>query len=337
MGVPKPKPSPARPDRENEALPSPSTRSDQGFECFNDPHTMDHDLTSMLFDDEASGSQTPETDLVFPNAGCADLAFTHPSPAVLALPPADLGVDPAFLLPPPPPFDISNRTPHSLVGTGNMLARLSRLNESIALQLSWMDGFVVSAPPSHLARACVDQASDPAVNPILRALESTSELAALIRQVVSPVRDHMDAPLNLPVILMSLSAHLQLLHIYNAIFMHVYRFLGGIDDVAGFFEGLPGFTHMAGLPTIKGDLYIKIIVQVAEHAIGGVEGGIGLPAELCLSQRGTRSRSLLSGVESPGVVQSIMEQACSQDMSGRVLVETLRARIGNVLGLLRDG
>lgn len=361
------------PDHESEAtesaaqeLTSPPTHGSVSFECFPDPLAMDTHFSSMLFEERVSGSETPDTaadalDLGFPgNATCsdfvsgpnpgtfamdADLPVRHDgeqltSKSLLALSGTnDLGfcVDPNFLLAslPGSALDIGGRMPQPSLGSSNALARLARLNESIAHQLSQMDGFVLSIPPPNLTHSCVDKAADLQVNPILRALESTSELAAIVKQIISPIQDHDASPFNVPVILMCLSGHIQLLQIYNSIFLHVYRFLGGLDDVPGFFENLPGFTHIRGLPAIKGDLYIKIIVQVTQHNINNVERYIGLPAELCLSAERASSKSLLSYMDSSHLFQSIMNQTCNpSEKSGRALVETLRTRIGNVLGLL---
>ncbi|KXH56093.1 hypothetical protein CSAL01_10634 [Colletotrichum salicis] len=364
------------PDHESETttesaaqeLTSPPTHGSDSFECFPDPLAMNTDFSSMLFEERVSGSETEHAvadalDLGFPrNAACSDYV-SGPNPGAFAMDAylpglhdgeqptsksllalsgtndLGFGVDPDFLLPSLPggALDLGNRMPQPSLGSSNALAQLARLNESIARQLSQMDAFVLSIPPPDLTHSCVDKAADLQVNPILRALESTSELAAIVKQIISPIQDHDASPFNIPVILMCLSGHIQLLQIYNSIFLHVYRFLSGLDDILGFFENLPGFTHISGLPTIKGDLYIKIIVQVTQHNISSVERHIGLPAELCLSAERTSCKSLLSHLDSPDLFQNIMNQACNpSEKSGRALVETLRTRIGNVLGLLRD-
>ncbi|KAK2047240.1 hypothetical protein LZ31DRAFT_551561 [Colletotrichum somersetense] len=353
-----------------QGLTSPQTHGIGGFECFPDPLDMDTDFSSMLFEARRSGGETPDDvtdalDLGFPrNAACPDFV-SGPDPGTFAMdgdlaglhdgeqPPTsksllalsvtnDMGfyVDPDFLLPPLPggALDIGNILPQPSLGSSDALAQLARINESIAHQLSEAKGLVLSVPPPNLIQLCVAKATDLQGNCILQTLESTSELAAIVKQIISPIQDHDAPPFNVPVILMCLSAHIQLLQVYNSIFLHLYRFLSGLDDILGFFENLPGFTHISGLPTIKGDLYIKIITQVIQHNISSVERYIGLPAELRLSADRNSSKSLLSYVDSPDVFQGIMNQACSpSEKSGQALVETLRARIRNVLGLLRDG
>ncbi|KAK2052428.1 hypothetical protein LY76DRAFT_555712 [Colletotrichum caudatum] len=373
-----PRASVPEPDDESETttgsaaqgLTSPQTHGIGGLECFPDLLDIDADFSSMLFEARTCVSGTPDhvtdaLDLGLPrNAACSDfvggpdpgtfagdgdLAGPHDgeqpptSKSLLALSGTnDMGfcVDPDFLLPPLPgsALDIGNILPQPSLGSSDALAQLARLNERISHQLSQARGLVLIVPPPSSIRLCVAKATDLQANPVLQALESTSELAAIVKQIISPIQDH-DAPhFNVPVILMCLSAHIQLLQVYNSIFLHVYRFLSGLDDILGFFENLPGFTHISGLSTIKGDLYIKVIIQVTQHNISSVERCIGLPAELCLSAERSSSKSLLSYVDSPDIFQSIMNQACNPyEKSGRALVETLRDRIRNVLGLLRDG
>ncbi|KLJ07765.1 hypothetical protein EMPG_16760 [Blastomyces silverae] len=364
-----PDPEPKAATEPSQELASPSTRGSGSFESFHDPLAVDSELYSMFFDQGVSGSQTPDAvvdalDLGFPNDTVAlsnlangpnpgaftmeaDLHGLHGreqpvSKSLPALPSTntlDFCVDPAFQLQSLPrnALDIANRLSEPSFSSSSVLARLARLNEGIAHQLSRMDTFVLGIPPPNLIHSCVDKVVDMQVNPILRALESTSELAAIVKQIISPIQDHGSSPLNTPVVLMCLSGHIQLLQIYDSIFFRVYRFLRGLHDILGFFENLPGFTHISGLPPVKGDLYIKIVVQVAQHNISSVERVMGLPAELCLSAQRKLSKSLLGYVDSRAPFQSIMDQACSPfEKSGRALVASLRANIGNVLGLLRD-
>ncbi|OAA34594.1 hypothetical protein ISF_10007 [Cordyceps fumosorosea ARSEF 2679] len=330
---------------------------------------MDSDLFNMFFDEGVSGSETPDAivnalDLRFPNDAVAfsDLvggpnpgAFTKDadlhelrggeqpaSKSLTALPGTNTPVfcvDPAFQLQslPGSAFDIANRLPAPSLSSSNVLTRLARLNEGIADQLSHIDTFVLGIPPPNLLYSCVDKVGDLQANPLLRALESTSELTAIANQIISPIQDHSSSPLNTPVVLMCLSGHIQLLQVYNSIFVHVQRFLSGLHDVLGFFENFPGFTHISGLPPIKGDLYIKIVVQVAQHNISAVERVMGLPAAFCLTAQRTSSNSLFGYLDSPDSFQSIMDQACNpSEKSARALAASLRTNIRNVLGLLRD-
>ncbi|KAK1992310.1 hypothetical protein LX36DRAFT_302963 [Colletotrichum falcatum] len=269
-------------------------------------------------------------------------------------------VDQSFLPHSPPrggALDAANRLPLGQPSPGSSsdaLVRLTRLNQCVAHQLSRMDAFVIGIPSSPaLLDSCVGGVADLQANPILRALESTAELAAIIRQVTPPVQDHRHqgtsssssssssaaaaAAPSVPAVLMCLSGHMQLLQIYDTIFFHVHRFLGRLRDILGFFEDLPALTHISDLPPVKGDLYINIMIQVTRHNLGSVERALGLPAYLCFSAQRTVSRGLLGGVDSPEPFQSIMGQACSpSEKSGRALVASMRTRIGNILSLLGD-
>lgn len=318
----------------------------------------------MFFDEGASSNKTTDavidtlslgfhndtvalSDLVGgPNSGAftmgTELHEMQSGQQLICLPdpnPLSLSVDPAFQLQllPGSALDIANRPPELSLGSSHVLGRLARLNEAIALQLSKIDTFVLGTPPPNLIHSCVDKVEDVQLNPILNALESTSELAAIVKQVISPIQDHDSSPLSTPVVLMCLSGYIQLLQIYNSIFFQVHQILSGLHDIVDFFDNMPGFTHISGLPPIKGDLYIKIVVQVTQRNLSSVERVLGLPAELCLSAQRTPSKSLFGYVGSPGLFESIMEQACSpSEKSGRALVASLRANIGNVLGLLRE-
>lgn len=232
-------------------------------------------------------------------------------------------------------LDVASRTPEPSISSSQVLARLAHLNEGIAHQLAYMESLVLSMPPTHLTPSCVDKVGDRQVNPILRALESTSALTAIIKQIILPVQDHGPLPVTTPAVLMCVSGHIQLLQIYNSMFCHVHRFLTGLHDISSFFEDLPGFANISGLPPVKGDLYIKVVIQVAQHNIGSLERAIGLPPELCLSPHRTPAESLLTYVDSPEWYWSIMDQRCSPaEKSVRALVISLRTEIGNVLGLL---
>ncbi|XWW97944.1 hypothetical protein V2A60_005940 [Cordyceps javanica] len=367
--VPAPEPRTTTTESPQESASRP-TRGSGSLECFHDPLPMDCDLFNMFFDEGVPGSETPDAtvhalDLRFPNDAVAlsdpvggpnpraitkdaDLHDLHgrerpASESLAALPSTNtplFSADPAFHLQylPGSAFDIANSLPGPSLGSGNVLARLARLNEGIADQLSRMDTFALGIPPPKLLCSCVDKVGDLQANPLLRAMESTTELTAIVDQVISPIQDHGPSPLNTPVVLMCLSGHIQLLQVYNSIFSQVHRFLSGLYDLRGFFEDLPGFTHVSGLPPIKGDLYIKIVVQAAQHNISTVERAMGFPAAFCLAAHRTSSNSLFGYLDSPESFQSIMDQACNpSEKSGRALVTSLRTSIGNVLGLLRDG
>ncbi|KPM45220.1 hypothetical protein AK830_g1352 [Neonectria ditissima] len=363
VSVTAPKPAPQESPAQESA--SPPTRSSGSSERFHNPLTVDSELSDIFFNDEVPGSETPDAvadamGLEFLNDATALSGFVDdPNPDAFTMEadlyefhggeqpasellPVSSGtdtltfcVDPAFQLQSRPgsALDIANKLPEPSLSSGNVLARLARLNEGIAHQLSRMNTLVLGIPPPNLIHSCVEQVGDMQVNPILRALESTSELATIVKQIISPIQDRASSPLNIPVVLMCLSDHLQLLQIYDSIFFQVNRLLSGIHH--GFFDNLPCFAQMSGLPPIKGDLYIKIVVQMTQHSISSFERAMGLPADLCISAHRTVSKGLLGYAESPDPFQSIMDQTCNpSEKSGRGLVASLRTSIGNILGLL---
>lgn len=226
--------------------------------------------------------------------------------------------------------------------SSNILTSLAQLNEGIGHQLSSLGLFVGIMPTPDVIHYCIAQVADLQINPMLKALDSTTRLAATIKQIISPMqnRDASSSVLSTPVVLMCLSAHLQLLQIFDSLLFHSYLMLSSLHDVADFFENLPGFTHIQGLPPISGDLYVKLVVQIVQHTIGGVERVLGLPGDVRLTAagRGSSNGGLLGHVGSPEVFRGMMDQACgSSEKSGRALVASLRLNIGNILGLLDDG
>ena len=333
---------------------------------FDEHLPIDTDLSNMfLFDDSTSALHTPEDtesikdiimDLPLPyddNNSLFALSSLHHQPQAslsklvpsISSPPSTLGF--LFDTPySPHPWDVTNRpissTNSSSSASPLILSRLARLNDSIAHQVSRMDSFVIGKPPPDLVTTCVEKISDSQVNPLLSTLESTTDLASIIKQAISISHNHSPqtfSALTTPVLLMTLSAHMQLLQIYEVMFFQVHKFLGGMrDQLTEFFGNIPDFTHVAGLPPVKGDLYIKIVIQIIQHNISSVERAIGLPFDLCLSphQMSVPPRSLLGSMDTPGAVQAVMDQVCHpSEKSGRDLVASLREKMGDVLSILR--
>ena len=232
-------------------------------------------------------------------------------------------------------FDNTSRSPSSLLGPDNVLNRLARLNNDLACQLPQLDSTAWQIPTTALVQTCVDKIHDKQSNPLASVLEKTSEFATILKQIISPIQDHGTTPLTMPAVLMCLSSHIQLLQIFNSIFAEFVPLLSRIPDIIGFFEAAPGISHVGGLPPVKGHLYLKIVVQIIEHEVATVERLIGLPPELCLSGHRALTNSLFSLVDSPGLLQAAMTQACSiSEQSGKALVMTLRENLDKILGLL---
>lgn len=339
---------------------------------FNGPHLTDSELSSMLFEEEVSSGESPD-DMLYgldysTPANTVDLSSFGGAFNPAALTTMELGLDewhgsaqpllkslaalpgpntlgfafsPGFQTQPIPVdvLEIPTRLTEPSLGPSSVLARLARLNEGIAVQLAFKDNFLqnMTALQPPLADECVEQVGNAKVNPMIRALESTSELAAIVNQIISPIQNRESSPLSTPAVLMCLSGYLQILKLYDAMFLRVHHILSGMQDIVGFFDNLPCFPHLVGLPPIKGDLYIKIAIQVVQHHLGAVERVMGLPADLCVQARRIPPKSLFSYVGSPQAFQSIMDQVCSPaEKSGRALVASLRASMDRVVGLLND-
>ncbi|CAM1501085.1 Fc.00g102470.m01.CDS01 [Cosmosporella sp. VM-42] len=220
-------------------------------------------------------------------------------------------------------------------GSSDILIKLARLNESLTCQVSRIASFPKGT--AIVIADCVEKLhefdSDLANNPVTQALESTADLTTLIKQVSSPAQG-TKAPM-MPAILLCLSSHLQLLQLYDTIFNHVYQALRQLRNVVEVFEAAPPFGHITGLPAVKGNLYIKIIIQVVEHHLGTLERLIGLPSELCLSGKRASSDSVFGYVASSELLRTIMTQTfVASEKSGSSLLISLRANIKDVIGLL---
>ncbi|KAH7325569.1 hypothetical protein B0I35DRAFT_420766 [Stachybotrys elegans] len=322
-----------------------------------DSLNIDSELFNMFFDDGLSSSETPDTfagtlDLTSSNdvATQADLIGAH-NHGISSLDASihDEGQsishlsqinDPGFYLNGPSQNQSILGSPMLMgpsVFSSHILVRLARLNEGLAQQLCQVDTFILSIPPPSLTQSCVDKAGDLQVNPVLPALKSTSELTAIINYITSHIQDNRSSLLSTPIVLMCVSAHIQLLQIFNSIFEHVHRFMSRIHDVLGLFEKSPGFTQMSGFPAMRADLYIKIVIQVVQHHISDVDRAIGLPVDMRLSSQGALSKGLLDYLDSSDLAQTLMDQACHpSEKSGRDLVASLRIGIRNVLGLIQD-
>jgi hypothetical protein len=314
------------------------------FECAHNPLIAEAEaLPSLFLDEGVLGGQSADTvvdydpDFGFPNddAEAMDLAYGQNQEDLFKS--LDLYIDPVFQRQALSGSfrDVANRSLEPSLSSSRILAELAHLNGGIAQQLTYMDSLVHSQPSQHLTPSCVDKVDNRQFNPLPGALESTAALVTIIKQIISPIQDQGPSPATTPVVLMCLSGYIQLLQIFNAMFCHLHRLLRGLSDISSFFENLPEFASISGLPAVQGDLYIKVAIQVVQHNVSSLEKAIGLPPELCLSPQRAPSKSLLSHMESPDWFWGLMNQACSPaEKSANALVSSLRTEIGNVLGLV---
>ncbi|KAF7537935.1 hypothetical protein G7054_g3292 [Neopestalotiopsis clavispora] len=136
-----------------------------------------------------------------------------------------------------------------------------------------------------------------------------------------------------------LSAHLLLLQLYDEIFSRAYKSLQTVTrHTIAAFEA-PGAVSITGLPRIKGDLLIKIMVQTIQHELKRIETLLGLPRELCVD--GDESRvtnetggGLLSTDAKMIELVKLVVGQMSDGTTGIARATSLRLSMDKVMGYL---
>ncbi|KAK7890668.1 hypothetical protein LTR67_007877 [Exophiala xenobiotica] len=238
-----------------------------------------------------------------------------------------------------------------LSGPADTLTALSRLNEDIARQISRIDSYIWG--PVNAPQHCLDQLHETERTPVAEMLETTSRFVTILENLTSlslPPNETVDKsvahlssasdseiplppahppftdlrPLSTPVVLMLLSSYLLLLELYDAIFSRVRDTLSGLKDTRVFFQEIPGI-QVAGLSSIKGHLYAKIIIQIIEHHFDRLERLLGLPIEFGLSGQTPRSKGLLGTANLSHLLHVAMTQTTgSPRTSGRSTLKSFR-------------
>jgi hypothetical protein len=137
-------------------------------------------------------------------------------------------------------------------------------------------------------------------NPFGDVLRSTSEFLAIIQSYGLADRsppgcsDTHDAqmihpskpPLGVIIILNLLSSYLQIIAIYDNLFLRLYELLCGTSQKRSVtdLQTLPGL-RLAGFPVQQGNLQTKILIQAIKHQFEMLEKVLGLPAEFRVSDR----------------------------------------------------
>lgn len=141
-------------------------------------------------------------------------------------------------------------------------------------------------------------------------------------------------PLSTPVVLMLLSSYLQLLELYDAIFSRVHDTLSRLEDICAFFQEIPEFP-VAGLPSMKGHLYAKIIIQIIEHHFDRLERLLGLPVEFGLSEQTPHSKGLFSTTDLSHLLYVAMTQMTgSPGTSGSLTLKSFRDNLKGLQAML---
>lgn len=190
--------------------------------------------------------------------------------------------------------------------------------------------------------------------------QSNSELAAVLQQMSCGQTDYevpdpaisastpasaasMGAPPSTPTILLILATWLQLVELYDKLFGHVRDALQEMPaDAISAFRGPMGMLgpRVPGMGLMQGDLSVKIMIQVIQHQLEGVELLLGLPDEYCVARRGgaavgkTHVNTLFArhDVEAHGLLQPVMMGL--PNGAGKATVASLREKIKEVQGIL---
>ncbi|KIW53070.1 hypothetical protein PV05_08668 [Exophiala xenobiotica] len=245
-------------------------------------------------------------------------------------------------------------------GPADTLTALSRLNEDIARQISSIDSYTWG--PVNAPQHCLDQLHGTHRTPVAGMLETTSRFVTILENLhslSSPSNESANKlvadlpsvsnsgipdsnfeqrgtlppihppftdlrPLSTPVVLMLLSSYLLLLELYDAIFSRVHDTLSRLEDTRAFFQEIPGI-QVAGLSSIKGHLYARIIIQIIEHHFDRLERLLGLPVEFGLSGQTPRSKGLLDTADLSHLLHVAMTQTTGDPgTSGRLTLKSFR-------------
>lgn len=143
-------------------------------------------------------------------------------------------------------------------------------------------------------------------------------------------------PLTTPVVLMLLSSYIQLLQLYDAIFSRVHDSLSRVEDIRALFQEMPEF-RLAGLTSMKGPLYGKIILQIIEHHFDQLERLLGLPVEFGLSEHGPHSQGLFSTTDLSHLLDVTMTQMTgSPGTSGSLTLKSFRHHLRSLQAMLPE-
>ncbi|EFY94440.1 Zn(2)-Cys(6) zinc finger domain protein [Metarhizium robertsii] len=251
--------------------------------------------------------------------------------------------------------------------SGDVLINLARLMEMITIQI-----YRVRCHPKSPAGEypCIDKIHETQENPAAQVLQSTSEFTGILERFCTSSSSYMPTPslfssesgslgaeaadslpngpplrqddscsantgpVGTPAVLLILSCYLQLLRLYDAITNRMLQSLQQLQDVVGFFQTAIEL-RISGLPSIKGHLYIKVLVQIMEHQINAMEKLLGLPAEYRLFGR-TASTGILSTVELSRLFKVVMAQGGGGPAkSGSSLVDSIRENLTSIKELLQ--
>ncbi|KAK4164412.1 hypothetical protein QBC43DRAFT_50272 [Cladorrhinum sp. PSN259] len=252
------------------------------------------------------------------------------------------------------------------VSVTDTLLALSSLSESVTRQLSKIDSYPWQSPQM-MQSACSAKSNSTVDNPVAEALHSTASFMTILKRLspaptprspgawsasdsgVSAMGSSTNngsaasppSPLNTATYLLLLSTYLQVMQLFNIMFCRLAEYLSDATE-----ESLNGFRtqsefRVAGLPAMPNRLYIKVVVQVIDHHVEGIERSMGLAAEYRVSGRASPAMGIFSGQDVIGLLQTVMGARNGGDggqenkNTGRSLVVSLRDNMAKVQELLR--
>lgn len=258
--------------------------------------------------------------------------LTLPDPEILPGPPellpvADPGLGLDALLPAEPTAD-------------DIPTALARLSEGISEQLSRSKAFQRerNAPPSD-ARG---PPRAPSVNGVAVALKCTSEFTKVLQAPALRTHGDSGAPddaslglVDTPTALLILSSYIQLTHLYEIIFRCLCRnFRDNPSAIGKCPASADSQFKVAGVSTIDGRLYIKLLIQVIEHHIGGLEKLLGLPTELTVVGGDAEKHGIFGDIGLRSIADAVMSRTEDPDGSARARIMSLRDAMREAKSLL---
>lgn len=239
---------------------------------------------------------------------------------------------------------------------------LARLNGIIAGQVAEINTYPVQ--PKDMQAVCMDGRQVTTTNSLPHILESTSNFLSFVQALrasssssQSSGRDYSVrasgsrtspsqqssrsglstrmSPIDMSTVLMLLAGHLQLVQLYDAIFLRTYVTLQAVPyEQLVAYQSLPEM-QLSGFPVVPGTLQIKIIFQVIGHYLREIERFIGLPPEYRLYGRQESYQGILSNFESPMLLRAVMEQVnYDQRGAGMYHITSLKNNLQKVQEIL---
>ncbi|KAK3385621.1 hypothetical protein B0H63DRAFT_185447 [Podospora didyma] len=233
------------------------------------------------------------------------------------------------------------------VSPTDTLLSLSRLNGDITQQISLINTFPWSSASSVSDSECAKVIQSMGGNPLAQAQQSAARFVDILRSLLAtpppPLPTESSAVseqptttlLSTPTYLLVLSSYVQLMHLYDTMFVHVCQILKDLPR-STIEDYLPVGADFAGLPAMPGSLYAKIVIQIVEHQLESVEALMGLPAEHRICGRASRSRGIFSGhQDAEGLLGAVLGSQESTTAMDKVPMESLRENMKKARELIQ--